>query len=126
MTQNKIVNTVINKPARFVVVLLVAFISVWGLSPLSFPLGLGALAQASNVSSFSDTLSTSAPNTAANHTIKFTTPTGIAAGQTIKLTFPAGFTLTGVVFGDMDLSVAGVEQTLAATASGRRIIPVRR
>jgi hypothetical protein len=60
--------------------------------------------QAASLTTISDTLSTVKASTAANHTIKFTTPTGVAAGQTITVTFPAGFTTTGVVFGDMDLS----------------------
>lgn len=60
--------------------------------------------QAASLTSVSDTVSTMKANTAANHTIVFTTPTGVSAGQTITLTFDAGYDVTttaGVVVGDV-------------------------
>jgi hypothetical protein len=75
--------------------------------------------KAAALTSVSDTLSTLTESTVANHTIVFTTPTGVAAGETIAITFPASFTdgLNGVDFGDMDLNDGG-EITLAAVCSG--------
>lgn len=82
-------------------------------------IGFYATAEAANITSVSDTLTDSAPSVVSNHTIEFTTPTGIAAGETITVTFPAGFDLTApVAFGDMDLSVGGADQPLLAVASG--------
>ncbi len=66
-------------------------------------------------------------STASNHTIKFTTPTGVAAGQTMTVTFPAGFNMSSIVFGDVDISwgtTTGLEnndtaaQALAANPAG--------
>ncbi|MBI3115043.1 MAG: hypothetical protein HYZ09_00945 [Candidatus Kerfeldbacteria bacterium] len=75
-------------------------------------------ASAAAVTSLKDTLSRLQASTAANHTIQFTTPTGVAAGQTITLTFGSGFTMNAVDFADMDVADDGVDLTLAATASG--------
>lgn len=77
-------------------------------------------AEASNLLSVSDTLSNSAPSETSNHTFAFTLPPGdgIAGGETIAITFPAGFAMGSVAFGDVDLSVGGVDQTLAAAPSG--------
>jgi len=84
-------------------------------------LGLPSLrfAEAASVTSFSDTLSDSAPSVVSNHTIEFVTPTGVAAGEDLTITFPAGFTGIGVLdFEDVDLAVNGVDETLAGTAAG--------
>ena len=77
-------------------------------------------AEAAAIYSASDTLSDSAPNATSDHTIVFTTPTGVAAGETITVTIPSGFaTTSGLDFQDMDLSGSSAgEQTLANTASG--------
>ncbi len=57
------------------------------------------------LTSISDTLSRLKISTTANHTITFTTPTGIANGNTVTLTFPSssftmGASLTGVTIAD--------------------------
>src|SRR3989338_5382107 len=44
-------------------------------------------AEAANVTSFSNTLSDSAPAVVSNHTLTFVTPTGLAAGETISIDF---------------------------------------
>ena len=78
-------------------------------------------AEAANLTLISDTLSNSAPSEASNHTFRFTLPAsgnGIGAGQTIVITFPTGFNMGSVAFGDIDLSVGGVDQALAAGPSG--------
>ena len=84
-------------------------------------IGYYTTAQAANLVNISDTLSDSAPTGASNHTIAFSIPAasaGVTDGQTITVLFPAGFDLTGVLFSDIDLRVAGVDQTLAAAPSG--------
>jgi len=84
-------------------------------------------AQAAALTTLSDVMSNVTASTAANHEIKFASPTGVAAGNTITYTFAAGFSLTGVVFGDIDFATGSsstcssatyTEQTLAASASG--------
>ncbi len=96
---------------------------VGGAAILLWSLGLPSIrfTEAANVTSFSDTISDSAPSAVADHTIKYTIPAGSAgveAGETITVTFPAGFNMGSVAFGDIDLSIDGVDQTLAASASG--------
>lgn len=94
--------------------------AIVGFAILLWSLGLPSLrfAEAANVTSFSDTLSDSAPSVVSNHTIEFVTPTGLAAGGIITLTFPAGFTGIGALdFNDLDLAVNGVDEDLAATAA---------
>ena len=80
-------------------------------------------AEAANLTLISDTLSNSAPSEPSNHTFEFTLPPapggdGIAGGETIVITFPALFNMGSVAFGDIDLSIEGVDQTLAAAPSG--------
>jgi hypothetical protein len=76
------------------------------------------LAFAASLTALSDTLSRMKASTASNHTIKFTTPSGVAAGQTMTITFPTGFTIGSVDYTDIDVADDGVDLTLAATASG--------
>jgi len=76
-------------------------------------------ASAASVTSLSDNLSTLTASTAANHTITFTTPTGVTAGQDITLTFGAAFTGVGsIVHGDIDVTDDGGELALGSTPSG--------
>jgi hypothetical protein len=78
-------------------------------------------AEAANVTSFSNTLSDSAPSVESNHTLTFVTPTGLAAGETISIDFgTAIFTGIGsIVADDVDLNVNGSELTLIdGVASG--------
>jgi len=78
----------------------------------------------------SDTITTLTKSTVADHTVLFTTPTGVAAGETITLTLDSDFSVAaGLDFDDLDLSfeAAGgdgicdtgdTEKVLAAAASG--------
>lgn len=87
---------------------------LWSLGVPSF-----RFAEAANVTSFSNTLSDSAPSVAANDTITFVTPSGLSAGEVISITFPTGFTGIGsLTAADLDLAVNGSDETLAGTASG--------
>jgi hypothetical protein len=93
-----------------------------GLAIVLWSIGLPSLrfAQAANVTSFSDTLSDSAPGVASNHTITFTTPTGVVNGETITVDFSDGPFVVGTVdFEDIDVSVEGTgDLTLAADCTG--------
>jgi hypothetical protein len=94
--------------------------AIVGLAIVLWSLGLPSIrfAEAANVTSFSDTLSSSAPSVVSNHTIEFVTPTGLAAGEIISLTFPSGFTGIGSLdFNDLDLAVNGVDEDLATSAA---------
>lgn len=87
-----------------------AVAAIVGLAIILWSLGLSSLrfAEAANVTTFSDTLSTSEPSVVANHTIVFTTPTGVANGQTITIDFSDGpFAVGSVDFTDIDVSVEG-------------------
>lgn len=86
-------------------------------------------AKAATVTSLSDVLSRIEGGTvAANHEIKFVTPTGVAAGQTIILTFSSDFgSVTNIVHTDIDFAEDSdsncnnggfSEKTLAASPSG--------
>ena len=97
--------------------MLQAVAAVVGLSVLlwtSGVLGMSGTAQAAQITSASATLSDSAPSTAANYTITFTTPNGLVDGETIVLTLPSG----GFDFNDLDVTDDGGEITLAAVAGG--------
>lgn len=74
-------------------------------------------AEASSITSASDTLTNSAPSLASNHTIAFTTPNGMAIGESFTLTFESNFNTAAITLGDIDLSVAAADQTLVSGAS---------
>ena len=87
--------------------------AIVGLAILLWSLGLPSFhfVEAANVTTISDTLSDSGPSVVANHTIEFTTPTGVAAGETIIVTFPDGAS-------DFDLSFIGAEDIDLASTTG--------
>lgn len=104
---------------RAIAMLVVVALMMWVVGVIPF----SQKAAASNVTSFSDTLSDSDMNMLSNHTFRFTTPSGLTSGQTLSLTFPAGFilatnTATGLDFNDMDVTDDGVEITLADSPAG--------
>jgi hypothetical protein len=78
-------------------------------------------AEAANVTTFSDTLSDSAPGQPSDHTISFvTTPSGggVANGQTITLDFSDGpFVIGSVDYTDIDVATTS-DYTIAADCSG--------
>ena len=73
---------------------------------------------AGSLTAFSDTVSNLTASTAANHTIVFTTPTGVASGATIILTFNNSTNTGSVAYTDVDLQDNGSDVTLAAAPSG--------
>jgi hypothetical protein len=92
-----------------------------GLAIILWSLGLSSFrfAEAANVTSFSDTLSDSAPVVGSDHTITFTTPTGIVNGQTIVVDFSDGpFVVGSVDFTDIDVIDGSTNLSVAADCSG--------
>jgi hypothetical protein len=91
-----------------------------GIAILLWSIGLPSFhfAEAAAVTSYSDTLSDSAPSIDANHTISFSTPTGVANGATIVITFDAAFTPTSVDHTDIDVATTSGEFSLAANCGG--------
>ena len=76
-------------------------------------------AMAASLTSLSDTTSNLTAAAVSNHTIKFTTPTGVASGQTIILTFDNATSIpAGLTFADIDLQDDGVDVVLAAAPAG--------
>lgn len=76
-------------------------------------------ALAASLTSMKDTVSNLTASTVANHTIQFTTPTGVASGQTIILTFDNSTSVgASLDYTDIDLTDDGVDVTLAAAPSG--------
>jgi hypothetical protein len=86
---------------------------VVGLAIIMWSLGMPSFhfVEAANVTSFSDTLSTSEPIVAADHEITFTTPTGVANTQTITIDFGGNFTGTSTI--DADASDIAISTTSA-------------
>ena len=78
-------------------------------------------AKASQLTLVSDTMSRLKSSTLANHTIQFTSPSGVDAGETITIIFPAGFNLGSVDYTDIDLKDDEVNMTLAASPSGSTV-----
>jgi hypothetical protein len=101
-----------------------------GLAILLWSLGLPSLrfAEAVNITDVSDTLTDSAPSAVSDHTIKFTTPSGVANGATTTITFQSDYDLSAIDYTDIDMSTtsgytiagdcSGSEQ-VAATVSGQ-------
>lgn len=74
--------------------------------------------EAANVTSFSNTLSDSAPGVVANHTIQFTTPTGVLNGEVITLDFSDGpFVIGAVDYTDIDVATTS-DYSLADDCTG--------
>ena len=73
---------------------------------------------AAALTSLSNTMSSQKVSEASNHTIVFTSPSGVDAGETITITFPAGFTIGSVDHTDIDVADDGVDVAVGATASG--------
>lgn len=91
------------------------------LATILWSLGVPSLrfAEAANVTSFSNTLTDSAPSASSSHSIEFVTPSGLTAGDIITLSFPNEFGNIGSLDeGDLDLEVNGVDEDLGAAAAG--------
>jgi hypothetical protein len=94
---------------------------VVGIAVFLWSTGLPTLfrfAEAASITSASDTLSSSAPSLASNHTIAFELETPMTLGQTIQLTFGAGFTLGLLDEDDVDILVNGTSSSTQPTTNG--------
>lgn len=86
------------------------------------------VAIAASLTAISDVLTRLKTGEASNHTIQFTTPTGIANTDTVELTFAAGFNIVAVVTGDVTLEGAAVTsavpvgQVLTITANAGNVV----
>lgn len=92
-----------------------AIAAVVSLSIILWSLGLPSFrfAEAANVTTVSNTLSDSAPGVVSNHTIVFTTPTGVANNTSITLDFSDGpFVLGSVDFTDVDIATSSGDYTV--------------
>ncbi len=86
---------------------------------VSFLFAPFSFVSAASLTSLSDTMSTVKKNTAANHDITFTTPTGITSGQTMVLTFQSDYSIPALLDDtDIDLLDDGAQLPLAASPSG--------
>lgn len=78
-----------------------------------------SLVVAASLSSLKDTQTSEKASTAGNHTIVFTTPTGVSASSTIILTFDNSTNIpAGLDYTDIDLTDDATDVTLAAAPSG--------
>jgi len=108
-------NTTLQSSSKTIKVLLAAIsLSV----AASLFLGNLQTAHAGNLTGLSDTMSNQTVSAASDHTIIFTSPTGVAATKTITVTFPAGFSLASLTTTDFNLLDGVTNLTLAAACSG--------
>lgn len=93
--------------------------AIVGLAIILWSFGLPSLrfAEAANVTTLSDTLSDSAPSVVSNHTITFTTPTGVANGETITIDFSDGPFVVGSV-NETDIDLATTSDYTIGAACG--------
>ena len=81
-----------------------------------------SLNAAGPLTSLSDTMTRLKDSEVSNHTIQFTTPTGVGSGQTIILTFPTGFDVNAgdnlLDYTDLDVTDDTVDVALAGSPSG--------
>lgn len=104
MKKNKI-----NKIKILVTILFVMFLTIYPAFEKSHAAALASVSDQMSRMKIGGT-----PDVYSNHTITFTTTTGVAAGQTIIITFPSDFAgQTGIDYTDVDM-YAATERTLAA------------
>lgn len=96
---------------RVVATLVACAVVLWSL-------GTYGTAQAANLTQVSDTLSDSDVSVVSNHTITFTSPSGVANGASISVDFSDGpFTVGSVDFTDIDVASTS-DYTVAADCTG--------
>ncbi len=74
--------------------------------------------QAATVSGVTHILTTLYVSGSANHTLSFTTPTGVAEGSAITISFDTNFDTSAIVENDIDITDDGVDLTTAADCTG--------
>jgi hypothetical protein len=84
------------------------------------------VADAAQVTVLSDVVSNLSASAVANHTITFTSPTGLASGATLILTFDNSTSIdASMTFADIDFRYGATDVTLAAAPSGATMGVVR-
>jgi len=83
------INTLLQDSSATVALIVAVALLLWA---TGLPLLINT-ARAATLTAVSDTISDSDLGVVANHTISFTTSSGVAANGTIIVTFPAGFTI---------------------------------
>lgn len=105
--------------------LLQAIAAIVAAAIILWSLGLQAIhfAEAANVTTYSDTLSTSEPSVVANHTITFSAPSGVANGDTVTIDFSDGpFVVGSVDYTDIDVSTqASGDLTVEGTCTTQEV-----
>lgn len=76
---------------------------------------LGSRADAAQLQTLSDTLSTSKPGVGADHTIRFVTTNDAPEGSTITVTLPSGFDTSAITEDDVDVADDGTDLTTGTT-----------
>lgn len=87
-------------PVVPIAIALMITVFVWSVALYAFV----SNTQAASLRTLSDVLSNSNNSSLSNHTISFSTPTGISNGSTTAITFPAGFSLAALTAGDIDVA----------------------
>lgn len=104
----------------------VSSVLVVGIIVINFGFITPKEAIAASLTVMSDTVSNLTASTAANHTILFTTPTGVASGATMILTFDNSTSIDALLdYTDIDLKDDAVDITLAAAPTGATVGVVR-
>jgi hypothetical protein len=101
-----------NKSIRLFGVILVI---IFGITTIYYT----SIAHAATLTGVSDVQTRAKKSVLSNHTITFTTSSGVAAAGTITITFPSDFIgEEGIDYTDVNMTDNGSEVTLAATPSG--------
>ena len=75
-------------------------------------------AQAAPLTTVSDTFDNPNVSQGSDHTIVFTTPSGVSAGETILVQFSTAFDISSITVNDVDVMASTTDLDLASTPSG--------
>ncbi|MEK7452220.1 MAG: hypothetical protein AAB664_02685, partial [Patescibacteria group bacterium] len=81
-------------------------------------LGAAVQVHAATVTSANDTPVTLQTSSAANHTLLFTTQSGVLEGSVFTIQFDSAFTTSSLLEDDVDVADDGVELTTATSCAG--------
>ncbi|KKP90774.1 MAG: hypothetical protein US04_C0001G0004 [Candidatus Nomurabacteria bacterium GW2011_GWD2_36_14] len=105
---------------------ILSFVLTVGMVVINFGFITPQVVSAANLTSMSDVVSNLTASAVANHTITFTTPTGLASGATLILTFDNSTSIdAALTYADVDFRYASTDVTLAAAPSGATMGVVR-
>src|SRR3989339_1518979 len=105
---------------------ILSFVLTVGMVVINFGFITPQVVSAANLTSMSDVVSNLTASAVANHTITFTTPTGLASGATLILTFDNSTSIdAALTYADVHFRYASTDVTLAAAPSGATMGVVR-